>query len=133
MGRSPHRSQYLSEQDHAIHDVLRDWFEAMQDGTAHYRMPDPSYKRPPGTEEWTNGRLAIMLDNLDEYVIAKPQRDYARTNYGIGADASPGFMRLGHAQRVALAQDLERAILAHPEPGKPYPVPKANNEVEYTG
>lgn len=108
---------------YAIHEVLRDWFDALQDGTAHYRMPDPSYKRPEGCEPWTNGRIATMLLDIDEYVAAPAQRNYAKANYGIVADAGPGYMRLEHAQRIALAQDLERAILAHPEPDRPYPVP----------
>lgn len=123
--------QHLSEQDQAIHAVLQDWFEAMQHGTAKNRKPDPTYKRPEGAEPWTNGRLAKLLTEIDEYTFR--QAAWVKQVRHETYDAGPGYMRLGHAQRVALAQDLERAILAHPEPGKPYPVPKANNEVEYTG
>ena len=119
--------QHLSEQDKAIHAVLQDWFDALQDGSAHKRMPDPGYQRPEGAEPWTNGRLATLLTEIDEYTWK--QAGWVQSVRHETYDAGPGYMRLGHAQRVALAQDLERAILAHPEPDRPYPVPKANTEV----
>ena len=114
---------HLSDQDKAIHAVLQDWFLALEDGTAEFRMPDPSYQRPEGTEPWTDARLAALLTEIDEYTFR--QAAWVKTNRGLEFDAGPGYMRLGQAQRVAMAQDLERAILAHPDESKPYPVPKA--------
>lgn len=112
---------HLSVQDKAIHAVLYDWANALSDGTAQYRQPDPSYERPAGAKEWTDERLEALLREIDEYVWA--QAAWTKTNRGIEADAGPGYLRLAPPQRLALAQDLERAILANPDPDKPYPVP----------
>ena len=122
---------HLSEQDKAVHAVLRDWFLALEDGTAQYRMPDPSYVRPPGTDEWTDARLDALLREIDEYTFR--QASWVKTNRGMEFDTGPGYLRLGAAQRVAMAQDLERAILAHPEDNHPYPPVKSNNEVDPNG
>ena len=105
---------HLSEADKAIHVVLYDWFCALNDGTAAHRMPDFGYVRPEGAEEWTDARLENLIKVIDDYVWA--QAAWCKTTRFIDADAGPGYARLGPAQRVAFAQDLERAVQAFPPP-----------------
>lgn len=113
-------SQYSPTQL-AVHAVLRDWFVALQDGSAEYRLPDPTYQRPEGKEPWTDERLDSLVRGLDTYVWE--QRFWATGNHHKGDvesgqcwyDAGPGYERLTPAQRVAFAQDLERAVEAHRE------------------
>ena len=91
-----------------VHAVLRDWFNALEDGSASYRMPDPDYARPPGKAPWTEEDLERLIREVDEYVWQ--QKSWAQGTHHKDYDAGPGFDRLAPAQRLAFAQDLERAL-----------------------
>jgi hypothetical protein len=92
----------------AVHAVLRDWFSAIQDGSVHYRMPDPHYSRPRGKQPWTEEDLSRLVKVIDDYVWE--QRNWAEGTHKTSYDQGPGYDRLPPAQRVAFAQDLERAL-----------------------
>lgn len=109
--RIPPNIARLSAKQIAIHVVLHDWFTALQNGTVSQRLPDFSYPK-----EFTEAQLESLCRDIDEYVIAEPQRNWARLNRGIEADAGPGYLRLTPAQRLAFAQDLHQTISAYPQP-----------------
>lgn len=93
----------------AIHEVLDEWFEAMEDGSAFSRIPDLTYTRPNGKPTWTDEQLEnLVCVAIDEYV--DQQRSWVQFNRGITTDTHCGFDRLGTNQRIALAQDLERVF-----------------------
>lgn len=112
----------LSPREQAVHTVLQSWFDAMQDGTAVHRLPDPGYQRPPEKEPWTEADLERLVTEIDTYVEQQMGWangvDYAREG-GANFDAGPGYARLAPAQRLAFAQDLERVVQAFPPPAPP--------------
>lgn len=93
----------------AVHEVLEDWFNAMEDGTAFSRLPKLSYKRPEDKPMWTDEQLDhLVVIAIDEYV--DKQRGWIKNNRNIVTDAHCGFERLGPVQRLAFAQDLEKVF-----------------------
>lgn len=97
----------LSPWQRTIHEVLDDWFVAMEDGSAFTRIPDLSYQRSSGKPTWTDEELdALVAVAIDEYV--NKQRSWIESVRKIKTDADCGFARLGPVQRLALAQDLDR-------------------------
>ena len=92
----------------AIHAVLRDWFNALQDGSVEYRLPDPNYQRPRGKRPWSEEELTRLVTVIDDYVWE--QKNWAEGTHKVSYDSGPGYDRLGPAQRLAFAQDLERAL-----------------------
>ena len=105
-------SQY-TPRELAIHAVLRDWFGAMEDGSVVYRIPESGYERPEGKQPWTEDQLADLMRVIDDYVWQ--QRAWAENAHKKAYDSGPGFNRLTTVQRVAFAQDLERALTTHPK------------------
>ena len=106
----------------AVFTVLRDWLHAMEAGTAEYRLPDPDYVRPNGKPPFTEAQLTDLVEvALDEYFEQTANANYALNTRGIWHDAGPEFRRLGAAQRLALAQELERVITTPPESPEPIP------------
>lgn len=102
----------------AIHEVLADWFRALEDGSYINRVPDPQ-----GWMDWSENTLdELVRVDIDDYVWQ--QRTYVKDERGITADAGPGFERLPWPQRVALAQQLDAVIQADrapaPESGPGY-------------
>lgn len=93
-----------------IHLVLEDWFNALEDGSAFSRLPDPAYKRPDDKPMWTDEQLDnLVCDAIDAYV--DHQRSWIELNRHIKTDTHCGFQRLDAPQRLAFAQDLERVMV----------------------
>lgn len=102
----------LKPWERAVHEVLEDWFNAMEDGSAFYRLPDLAYTRPDGKAVWTDAELDNLVNvAIDEYVDR--QRGWIKNNRYIVTDAHCGFGRLETIQRIAFAQDLEKVFTAH--------------------
>ena len=117
----------LDAGERAIHDVLHDWFMALQDSTVAYRQPDPGYVRPAGKEPWTEADLEQLVCAIDGYVMlqmgwANLHTKQAPRDGGPPYTDGPGYGRLTGAQRLAFAQALEQACEAHPLP-PPTPPP----------
>lgn len=93
-----------------VHAVLQDWFDALQNGSAHYRLPDANYQRPQGKPPWTDEDLDRLMKEIDNYVWE--QRSWAEHQHHATYDAGPAYARLRPPQRLAFAQDLERALNA---------------------
>ena len=93
-----------------IHAVYTDWFDAIEAGTAIYRLPDPKGR------VWTEEALTAFLDELDSYVGNTAQINYVnnpiynRRKGGVEFDAGPGFLRLEYPQRLRMAQELAEAL-----------------------
>ena len=108
--RIPPNIARLGAKQIAIHVVLHDWFLALENKTAAQRLPDPSYPKA-----YTEAQLEALCRSIDEYIIDSPQRNWAKINRGIEADAGPGYLRLQPAQRLAFAQDLHQTVARFPE------------------
>ena len=104
----PNTNGYLPH-ELRVHAVLRDWFNAMNDGSAEFRLPDPEYVRPRGEKEWEEADLERLCSVIDTYIWE--QKEWARGAHKKEFDETAGYYRLGSAQRVAFAQDLERALV----------------------
>lgn len=90
--------------------LLDDWFAALEAGTAHLRMPDPSYQRPRGQALWTEEDLDTLVRDIDAEIDQEVNR--APGTFA-GAKAGPDFKRLATPQRLALAQQLEVLMEEH--------------------
>lgn len=99
--------------------VLEDWFQALEDGTAEYRFPDPRFVRPSkpplSEEEYTQKPLPPYTDeDVDRIVAAideEIQGEIARNTThwrAKGIQTDSGFLRLGPLQRRALVEELAR-------------------------
>lgn len=96
----------------ATHEVLEDWFVAMEDGTAFSRLPDLSYTRPDNKPMWTDEQLDNLVTTaIDDYV--DKMRSWVKNNRNIDTDTHCGFQRLGPVQRTAFAQDLEKVFIKY--------------------
>ena len=104
-----------SPKELAVHAVLRSWFDALEDGSAHSRYPDMKYQRFGGKPLWTDEELEILVATIDTYVWK--QQDWAERTHFAKYDAGPGFDRLAPIQRLSFAQDLERALHSHDDDG----------------
>ena len=91
--------------------ILDDWAHALEDGTVGNRRSDVNYTRASGKPDWTEEELDVFVRNLDwefdQEVLRAP-------GLGVKAVRGPGFVRLAHEQRLALAQELD-AYLASVE------------------
>lgn len=97
----------ITDFERAIHVVLDDWFQALESGTAHQRLPRQDYPKT-----WTDTKLEYLVTiAIDEYVDR--QRSWMVNNRNIVTDAHCGFQRLGPVQRLALAQDLDEVCTQH--------------------
>ncbi|MFQ5933111.1 MAG: hypothetical protein ACE5KI_00530 [Dehalococcoidia bacterium] len=100
------------EQIDTVFDILEDWFQAIEDGTAHHRLPDPTFESPPGrpaiTEELVNEFIRGLDREIDTDAFGSQGRKYE-------ADASSEFHRLDYPQRVALVQQLMTVLLSEEE------------------
>lgn len=89
--------------------LLDDWLNAIEDGTAHFCLPDPNHQRRNGKPPWTDAELETAVLAID----AKVDRElsWARVNKLMMCTAGPGFARLPVEQRRAMCQQLD-AVLA---------------------
>lgn len=94
----------------AVIFLLDDWLNAMKQGTAHLRFPDPNYVRPRGLPKWTEEELDTLIRDIDYEVDQEVNR---APGTSVGARAGPGFYRLAVPQRLALAQQLEAVLEQH--------------------
>ena len=104
--------EVAQQQIEAVFTILEDWFQAIEDGTAEHRLPDPNFQSPPG-------RPAIT-DELVEEFIKELDREMDTDAFGAqgrkyGADATCEFHRLAHPQKVALVQQLMGVLLNEKE------------------
>jgi hypothetical protein len=106
----------ITARELAVHQVLADWFDALEDGSVLHRNPDNSYRRPEGAQPWTSEDLERLVAAIDDYVGHAQQVNWANSNMvhdgEVPFDAGPGYARLTESQRLAFAQDLDQAITA---------------------
>ena len=112
---SPEKREVSQEQIDAVFAVLEDWFQAIEDGKADHRLPDPAFVLPPGRPAITAELVAEFTRELD--------REMDTDAFGVqgrkfGADASCEFHRLADPQRVALVQQLMGVLLTEEEMGQ---------------
>ena len=106
---SPEKRQVAQEQIAAVFTILEDWFQAIEDGTAEHRLPDPTFVTPPGRPEITDGLVDELIRELDREIDTDA---LATRGKQFGADASSEFHRLAHPQRVALVQQLMGTVMS---------------------
>ena len=105
-------AEFRQKQIEAVFAVLEDWFQAIEDGTVHHRLPDANYKPPPGRAEITEELVEEFIGELDREMDIDALG--SRGQY-YGADASCEFHRLAYPQRVALIQQLMGVLLSDKE------------------
>lgn len=93
----------------AVVALLSDWFNAIEDGTAHFRLPDPNHQRRNGLPPWTDAELETAMLAIDAKVGV--ELHWAKANKLMMCTAGPGFIRLPVEQRRAMCQQLD-AVLA---------------------
>lgn len=110
-GRGEYRRS-LEEQATAVFSILEAWFQAMENGTACERLPDPDFLAPQGRPPIT--------DFLCKQLIAALDREMDEDAFGsqgkkLGADAGSEFCRLDPTQQRVLAQELMIVLLSGDE------------------
>ena len=108
----PEKREVAQEQIDAVFAILEDWFQAIEDGTAEHRLPDPTLVPPPGRPEITDGLVDEFIKELDREIDTDA---LAIRGKQFGADASSEFHRLAHPQRVALVQQLMGTVISEDE------------------
>ena len=79
----------------AVREVIIEWFNAMNEGVANDRYPDPlNLEGPPGE--------LITEERADEFVEALEQARFK----GLGKEEGPGFPRLEPHARIAFMQAM---------------------------
>ena len=109
---SPYEPGSANEEVCAITDVLQGWFEALEQGTAHLRLPDPAYQRRGNKPFWTPEELETLIEAIDTRIDR--ELSWAGKNKQMMCTAGSGFHRLELPQRLAMAQALD-AVLAEYE------------------
>lgn len=94
----------------AVIFLLHDWLQAMENGSADLRLPDPNYVRPSAKAMWTEQGLDTLIRDIDAEIDQEVTR---LPGTSVGAKAGPGFHRLAFPQRFALAQQLETLLERH--------------------
>ena len=123
---SPYPPGHADQKVEDITELLDSWFHALEQGTAHLRLPDPAYVRRKGKPSWTPEELATLVNAID----AKTDKElsWASKNKLMQCNAGPGFARLELPQRLALAQSLDSVLAQYdarpPEP----PVPRVASD-----
>lgn len=108
---SPYEPGHSDPKVCAYIDVLEDFFRALEQGTAHLRLPDPSYVRRTGKPSWTPEELEGLVSALD--TSTSRELSWASKNKDMQCNAGPGFSRLELPQRLALAQRLDLVLAEH--------------------
>ncbi|MEE9199196.1 MAG: hypothetical protein V3U26_05310 [Dehalococcoidia bacterium] len=104
--------EVAQEQVDTLFATLEDWFQAIENGTAHHRLPDPSFEPPPGRPAITEVLVEEFIKELDREINTDAFGSQGRK---YGADASSEFHRLDYPQRVALVQQLMGVLLSEKE------------------
>lgn len=100
--------EYLEFKERTI-AILQDWFQALENGTAEYRNPDPRFVRPNDKPPYTDEEVDRVIAALDEEIDGEIQRNkshWAAKGIQIGS----AFARLAPLQRRALVEDLARVV-----------------------
>jgi len=107
--------EVLQEQIDTVFEILEDWYQAIESGTAHHRLPDPSFESPQGRPPITQALVQEFIKELDREIDIDAFGVQGRR---YSADASSEFHRLDFPQRVALVQQLMTALLNEKEMSK---------------
>ncbi|PKB83762.1 MAG: hypothetical protein BZY88_01610 [SAR202 cluster bacterium Io17-Chloro-G9] len=96
----------------AIFEILEDFFLALEDGSVHHRLPDPTFQPPQGRPPITQELVDEFIENLDREMDLDA---FDTQGKKYGADASCEFYRLEPPQRLALVQRLMSVVLSEQE------------------
>ena len=112
---SPGSWRVEQEQVETVFAILEDWFQALEEGTACHRLPDPAFVPP-------QGRPALN-EKLVEQFIRELDREMAEDAFGsqghkYGVNATCDFCRLEYPQQVALVQQIMGVVLSKEEIAK---------------
>lgn len=82
--------------------IVKKWYQHMQDNTAHFKFPDPSWNdaKHPGRRPLTQEIADKIVREMDEDFLIEKNRFPKETGLG------PEFVRLPPHARVAMAQEL---------------------------
>ena len=107
--------EVAQEQIDTVFAILEDWFQAIENGTASHRLPDPAFEPPPGKPAITEPLVEEFIKELDREIDIDAFGSQGRK---YGADATSEFHRLAYPQRVALVQQLMVGLLSQEEIAK---------------
>ena len=82
-----------------VRAVLIEWFDALNDGTANDRYPDPTCLEGPPGEPITEERADKFVEVLEDDMLKESGRFR-----GLGKEVGPGFPRLEPHARLAFMQ-----------------------------
>ena len=85
----------------AVRAVIIEWFNALNDGTANDRYPDPTCLEGPPGEPITEERADKFVEELEDDMLKESVRFR-----GLGKEVGPGFPRLEPHARLAFMQAM---------------------------
>ena len=104
---SPEEQEVKQRQIDSVFETLEVWFQAIEDGTAEHRLPDPGFTPPPGRPAITDALVDEFISELDREIDIDA---FGYQGQKYKADATSEFHRLAQPQRMALIQDLLRVL-----------------------
>ena len=93
--------------------VLRSYFEALENGTAHLILPAPTHKWKFWKGGLTLERMRRGLQSIDDYLNHPSQHGWAERNYIGGPtkfDRGPDLSRLPDNALFAMFQELDDVL-----------------------
>jgi hypothetical protein len=97
------RETVSPEEVEAVIETAEEWFQAMQNGTANLRLPDPSYRR------FTQQECDEFIEWLDDYFTHQVE-DYGSYFIPRGCLYPADWKRIEGGSREAFLQDLKKAL-----------------------
>lgn len=93
-----------AENNSAVFAVLMRWFGLMQAGTADQQYPDPTWK------QFESPGLRALTPEVADELIAEIEADFEIEKNRYPEGVGPGYYRLMPHARMALAQELYKAL-----------------------
>ena len=89
--------------------VMEEWHQAILDGTAHWRLPDPAGERYD--EEHVDRVIHVVMQYFENELVHSPgyHKMAGIRSRGVPMDAMPQFDRLEGASREAFVQAVKAA------------------------
>ena len=106
---SPEYRELEQHQARAVFTLLEDWYQAMDDGSAGNRLPDPAFIVPKGRPEITEDLVERTIAEID---LELEIDAFDRQGKKFGANAATAFRRLEYPQKLALTQMLINVLLS---------------------
>ena len=86
-------------------NVLQEWFDSLEDGTANTRTPDFNYEI-----YFSDAEINELINKIDNEFSNELTKNYKYWNEIMSISQPPRFFRLEGGTRLAFVQDLHKEV-----------------------